>query len=167
MAQDFERDLQRNVGTSAVTLRTANSDDACIGIRVANVTASTVKAYNEDGVLSLEKNGEIAAIEISYTGTFKGNNMMPEGWNVMAGDRRIVIWSMGKRPIPTNLFTYVGVLNIKTFKYVTWDLQLNHAPIIRREFNSWRSQSLWSTETRKYEEIKPTVYDKKIRKTSI
>ena len=43
MAQDFERDLQRNVGKSPVTLRTANSDDACIGIRVANVTASTVK----------------------------------------------------------------------------------------------------------------------------
>ena len=36
MAQDFERDIQRNVGTSSVTLRTANSDDAVISIRCAN-----------------------------------------------------------------------------------------------------------------------------------
>ena len=27
MAQDFERSIQRNVGTSAVTVRTANSDE--------------------------------------------------------------------------------------------------------------------------------------------
>ena len=32
MAQDFERDKQRNVGSSAVTVRTANSDDALVGI---------------------------------------------------------------------------------------------------------------------------------------
>ena len=40
MAQDFERDKQRNVGVSAVTLRTADSDDAIVGINVANVTTS-------------------------------------------------------------------------------------------------------------------------------
>ena len=34
MAQDFERNIARNVGTSAVTLRTANSDDALIGINM-------------------------------------------------------------------------------------------------------------------------------------
>ena len=30
MAQDFERDKARNVGTTASTLRTANSDDAIV-----------------------------------------------------------------------------------------------------------------------------------------
>ena len=42
MAQDFERDIQRNVGTSSVVLRTANSDDAIISIRCANITTSTI-----------------------------------------------------------------------------------------------------------------------------
>ena len=42
MAQDFERDIQRNVGTSSVVLRTANSDDAVISIRCANVITSTI-----------------------------------------------------------------------------------------------------------------------------
>ena len=42
MAQDFERSIARNVGTSEVVLRTANSDDALIGINVANVTTSQI-----------------------------------------------------------------------------------------------------------------------------
>ena len=42
MAQDFEREIARHVGTGAVTLRTANSDDALIGINIANVTTSQI-----------------------------------------------------------------------------------------------------------------------------
>jgi|TARA_B100002019_G_C20732483_1_gene340021 hypothetical protein len=47
MAQDFERNAANAVGTSAVTLRTANSDDAIVGITIANVTTSqiTVEVY--------------------------------------------------------------------------------------------------------------------------
>ena len=36
MAQDFERYIQRNVGTSAATIHTSNSDDAIVSIRCAN-----------------------------------------------------------------------------------------------------------------------------------
>jgi len=42
MAQDFERNIARNVGTAAVTMRTADSDDALIGINIANVTTSQI-----------------------------------------------------------------------------------------------------------------------------
>ena len=42
MAQDFERNIARNVGTGAATMRTANSDDALIGINIANVTTSQI-----------------------------------------------------------------------------------------------------------------------------
>ena len=51
MAQDFERNTSNAVGTSAVTLRTANSDDAIVGITVANVHSSqiTVEVYINDG----------------------------------------------------------------------------------------------------------------------
>ena len=51
MAQDFERHIHRNIG-SATPVRTANSDDAVIGIRVANTHASTtvkVDAYIASG----------------------------------------------------------------------------------------------------------------------
>ena len=43
MAQDFERYIQRNVGTSAATVHTSNSDDAVISIRCANTTTSTIQ----------------------------------------------------------------------------------------------------------------------------
>ena len=51
MAQDFERDKARNVGTSASTLRSANSDDAIVGINVANTTTSqiTISVFINDG----------------------------------------------------------------------------------------------------------------------
>ena len=43
MAQDFENVKARNIGTSASTLLTANSDDAVIGIRLANILGSTIQ----------------------------------------------------------------------------------------------------------------------------
>ena len=43
MAQDFERVLKQNIGTSATEVRAAaNSDDAIIGMRFANKTGSAV-----------------------------------------------------------------------------------------------------------------------------
>ena len=47
MAQGFERNIANGVGTGATTLRTADSDDAIVGIMVANVTSSqiTVEVY--------------------------------------------------------------------------------------------------------------------------
>jgi|TARA_R100001224_G_scaffold113264_1_gene98052 hypothetical protein len=43
MAQDFERERARNIGTSGSTIVTADSDDAIIGIRVANVVTQTIQ----------------------------------------------------------------------------------------------------------------------------
>ena len=42
MAQDFTKDYKSQVTTSAYTLRTANSNDALIGIRLTNITTSAV-----------------------------------------------------------------------------------------------------------------------------
>ena len=43
MAQDFERNIYRQLTTSAQTLRTADSDDALVGINIANTTASQIE----------------------------------------------------------------------------------------------------------------------------
>ena len=43
MAQNFRNNLQRNVGTSPVTLVTGGDFDAVIGIRICNTTTSTVE----------------------------------------------------------------------------------------------------------------------------
>ena len=51
MAQDFERNIFRQLTTSAATLRTADSDDALVGINVANTTTSqiNVDVFINDG----------------------------------------------------------------------------------------------------------------------
>lgn len=41
MAQDFERHIDRTIGTSPVTVFTSNSDDTVVGIRCCNIHAST------------------------------------------------------------------------------------------------------------------------------
>ena len=43
MAQDFRNNLQRNVGTSEVTLVTGGDYDAVIGIRLCNILTSTIE----------------------------------------------------------------------------------------------------------------------------
>ena len=42
MAQDFERGIAREIGTTASTLWTADSDDAVVGIMISNITASQI-----------------------------------------------------------------------------------------------------------------------------
>ena len=51
MAQNFKRYKERNIGTSAVTLFTANSNDTIVGISLANVHSSAinVSAFINDG----------------------------------------------------------------------------------------------------------------------
>jgi len=42
MAQDFERNIAREIGTSPTTLRTADSDDALVGISLSNIVATQI-----------------------------------------------------------------------------------------------------------------------------
>tara|TARA_B100000424_G_scaffold123195_1_gene93384 strand:- start:2881 stop:3219 length:339 start_codon:yes stop_codon:yes gene_type:complete len=44
MAQDFKRFGDQDVGTSASTIHTSDSNDAIISIRLANTTTSTITA---------------------------------------------------------------------------------------------------------------------------
>jgi len=44
MAQNFRRYINRNIGTSAVTVHSADSNDTIVGINIANTTGSSVNA---------------------------------------------------------------------------------------------------------------------------
>ena len=44
MAQDFTRHIARSTGTSGATIFTANSDDAVVSLRLANITSGTIVA---------------------------------------------------------------------------------------------------------------------------
>ena len=65
MAQDFTRYKNTAIGTSAVTVFTANSNDTVVGISIANILTSSVNAsvYLFDGTNNfyLIKNAPIPA----------------------------------------------------------------------------------------------------------
>lgn len=42
MAQDFERHIQRSVGTAGATVFTADGDDAVVSLRLANIHTGTI-----------------------------------------------------------------------------------------------------------------------------
>ena len=44
MAQDFTRYIARSTGTAGATIFTADSDDAIISIRLANISGATITA---------------------------------------------------------------------------------------------------------------------------
>ena len=87
MAQNFRRYINRNTGTSPATVFTANSYDTVIGIRCANVHASssiTVDVYINDGSNDhyLLKNAPI-----SYGGSLElidgGANIVVESGDIL------------------------------------------------------------------------------------
>ena len=42
MAQDFENSIARDTGTTGATIRTANSDDAIVGLRLAKIHTAAI-----------------------------------------------------------------------------------------------------------------------------
>ena len=75
MAQDFKRYVSNDVGTSVVTVHTANSNDTLIGISLSNITGSaiTVDCYVTTGGndVYLVKNAPIptgSALQVSDGG---------------------------------------------------------------------------------------------------
>jgi hypothetical protein len=78
MAQDFTEIKARNVGTSATTLLTANTNDCIIGLRVCNVASSainvTVFITNGGNDFHLQKNTPIpVGGSLEVTGNSKIN----------------------------------------------------------------------------------------------
>ena len=123
----------------------------------------------EDEII-LKANGEIAAFEFSYSGMFNGNNKLPPGWSIKVGKNKIVAWSMAQSPIASDsvIFKFSGTLSILSAKYVTWDSTLRYAQIVKKQGYSWlAARNKWSSESRKFEVIKPKFYNKKIRKSTI
>ena len=94
MAQDFERDKARNVGTRASTLRTANSDDAIVGINVANTTTSqiTIDVFIHDGsndLMSVDGYGHVRMPKQSAFAVYKTsgqNNIAINSGNTITWD---------------------------------------------------------------------------------
>ena len=121
------------------------------------------------GEALLKTNGEVAAIQIDYIGTFKGTNKLGKNWFMKVGRRKLIIFSLGKTPIRELLFNYSGELRILGCRYVAWDEKLRTANIIDLNKNTWNQNTgTFDFDARKPEEIQNIeVIGKKVRKSSI
>ena len=132
--------------------------------------ANMAKISNMGGEVIIETNGELAAIEITYRGKFKGVKKLGAGWIIKAVNNKVFICCMGETTLTELLFTYVGSFHISKIKCATWQKNLFYGTARTAKYESWVStRSLWNKEDRKPEIMQNTTlnYNKKIRKSSI
>ena len=120
------------------------------------------------GDVSFKTNGEVAAIEIDYRGKISGTKKLGEGWTIKIGKNKINIFSMAQTELTELLFSYVGEFEIRSCKYVSWNLKSGYANIINQNKSSWDiSRVQWGSDGRKPEEIQETKVSRKIKKSVI
>jgi hypothetical protein len=128
--------------------------------------ATEVKIKYGNGLVSCDVNGEIAGFEIKYKGSVRAMSKLGNGWVLSVGENKIVIASVAQTPIGDTLFSYIGVLEILSCSYVTWDLKKKKAKILGAKEESWKNTStLWDSLGTKPEELEfGKVVKKRIRK---
>ncbi len=121
------------------------------------------------GSVTLETNGEIAAIEIDFIGAIKGIKKLGQGWTIKIGENKILIFSMAKSNYSEDLFDYVGELKINACKFVNWNKELHHAQVQDLNQNTWnQNYGTFNFDARKPEEIETqTIIGRKVKKSSI
>ena len=135
-----------------------------------NITNSKLgKIKYGDGVVYFEGNGEIAALELDYSGSFKGINCLSNGWEMKTSQNKIIIWSLAQTPLREKLFNYIGTLEITNARFANWEEELHIASIVKIDKTTWfDSDGKWNSDGRKPEEVeKNKVIHKKIYKSKI
>ena len=88
MAQDFERTLTKDIDASLTDIRaTSNSDDAIVGIRLANTSTSTITA----DVAITDNSNNVTAYIIRYVKIPSGSSL-----ELIDGGAKIVLQSGDK-----------------------------------------------------------------------
>ena len=137
--------------------------------RKNTIKASTGKIKYGDGSVFFEGNGEVAAFEFKYKGSFKGVNCLSEGWEMKASRNKIIIFSLAQTPLSEKLFNYIGSLEITSAKFVNWEEELYVASVLTLDKSTWtKSDGTWGGDGRKPEEVdKNRLIHKKIYKSKI
>ena len=137
--------------------------------RINTIKATTGKIKYGDGSVFFEGNGEVAAFEFAYKGSFKGVNCLSEGWEMKASRNKIIIFSLAQTPLSEKLFNYIGSLEITSAKFVSWEEESYVASVVTIDKATWfKSDGKWDSDGRKPEEVdKNKVIHKKIYKSKI
>ena len=132
-----------------------------------NATNASINYGN--GSVFCKSNGEIAAFEMTFNGSFKGVNCLGDGWQMKIRNNKMLIWSNGRTPLSERLFNYIGELEITSVKFVNWNKEIYYPNYRTLNRNFWkRSTNNWNSDGRKPEEIEDIkLIHKKIAKTKV
>tara|TARA_X000001388_G_scaffold61710_2_gene47360 strand:+ start:262 stop:630 length:369 start_codon:yes stop_codon:yes gene_type:complete len=102
--------------------------------------------YYGDGTFSVESNGQLNGLQISFTGNPTIISKLPEGWNLKKDNYILVIWASDNTPLNYDVFDYTGTLKIN--KVLGMDFNKNK--IIGKGYNNhisyWNeTYSLWDS----------------------
>ena len=102
--------------------------------------------YYGDGTFSVESNGQLNGLQISFTGNPTIIPKLPEGWNLRKDNYILVIWASDNTPLNYDVFDYTGTLKIN--KVLGMDFHKNK--IIGKGYNNhisyWNeTYSLWDS----------------------
>ena len=95
----------------------------------------------------------VSLIYISYRGIIDGTSMLPEGWEIYTNKKAILCVATTKI-VPTNLFTYIGKVDIKGGYVVYPDSSKENLRINVLGIDKWQKiKEIFSDSTSMYEEL--------------
>ena len=68
--------------------------------------------YYGDGTFSVESNGNLNGLQISFTGNPTIIPKLPEGWNYRLERFMLIIWASDNTPLNFEVFDYTGTFKI-------------------------------------------------------
>jgi len=128
--------------------------------------ATNVEIKYANGNVFCNSNGEVAAFEITYKGSINAINKLGNGWTLTIGENKIIIVSIAQTPVSNVLFSYIGVFEMLSCSYVTWDLKKHRAKILGIKKEYWTNNSTqWGSAGTKPEELESgKIVKKRIKK---
>ena len=125
------------------------------------------------GECLIKYRGEIAGLEINFTGKIEIRSNVPDSWLLQANKNKIIVIAFQK-DIPLNelLFTYEGKLKLISVRAVNWELELTRLPIkLQGVYQPEKINSFPETIDLKPEKLSGTFdynpKNKKINKTKV
>ena len=98
----------------------------------------------------------IRAFDITYSGVFNAESLLPPGWTIVANSFRIIAFNMGEFN-PIEFFNYTGDFSLVNVIIGDSDLWLYSGNIINEDEDNWELKtSVFSTDERHYTDYNKT-----------
>ena len=83
----------------------------------------------------------VASIDLYYSGKMYGESQLPNDWQLMSNNNRIICLSLGNS-VPELILNYIGLIKIKGGSAIDRDLNIHPLNIIVEDIDYWENMSV-------------------------